>query len=191
METYCGIILKGGEDEDCGVAFITDAGVETYSTQDDEEIMELVKEYRPRIIALNAPQEVVADKIFPGTVEEETPLDPETAKLFRSGEKELIDEGYSMLPQDMRNRRVLERAEFISNSVKRSGVGARIIESHPGLIAKKLEVTGDHHLEAYGLETEDIENVWEFDAVLLALTAKLFDEDMCEGDDIILPKKPE
>lgn len=207
---YCGIILKGDEDEDCALAFITEDGVRTYSTADDEEIMGYIEEHRPEVIALNAPQEhrpqtAFYDPVTEGnpeqpneskddekddedTEESESPLHPETAKLYRSGEEELIKEGYSILPQEMRNRRLLERAEFLCNSIKRSGVGSTIIESNPGLVAKKLGITGDRQLEAYGVDTSDVENVYEFDALLLALTARFYAEDEYEDKDIILPK---
>lgn len=205
MSSYCGIILKGDEEAACALAFITEDGVTTYSTTDDEQIMEHLEEYRPQVVALNAPQEHVHDEELhqptpsktketeetgPGSSNEEDTngLDPATAQQFRSGEKELVEDGHSMLPTGMRDRRLLERAEFLSNSIKRSGLGSTIIESNPKLVAKKLDVSGDRKLEAYGIDTTDIENVYEFDAVLLALTAKFFDEDQYEDKDIILPK---
>ncbi len=193
--TYCGIILNGEEGEDCAVAFITDddddrdEDVATYSTHRDEDIIDLITEYRPDVIALNAPPEEIQDKELVSSPESDTDVDPDTAQQFRSGEEELVDEGYSLLPRDMRSRRLLERAEFLSNSIKRSGVGAQIIESHPKLVAQRLDITDDRHLEAYGIDTDDIESVWEFDAVLLAYTAKLYADDQCDGTDIVLPEE--
>lgn len=119
--------------------------------------------------------------------DDEGPLDPETAQMYRSGEEELVDEGHSILPQEMRDSSLLERAEFLANSIKRSGVGAHIIESNPRLVADILDVAGDRELSAYGVETEDVHNVTEFDAALLALVARFYDEDMVQEKDIVLP----
>lgn len=193
MDAYCGIKLTGDRDEDCTLAFITEDGVDTYSTGDDQEIMDLIEDYRPHVIALNAPPEPVRDKELvrqPSDDDDEPELDPATAQQFRSGEEELVEDGYTILPTDMRDRRLLERAEFLSNSIQRTGIGSQIIESNPKLVSQRLDITDDQHLEAYGVDTSDIDNVWEFDAVLLAYTAKQYAEDNCDGEDIVLPEDP-
>jgi len=205
MSVYCGIVLTGDEDTACALAFLTDDGTVTYSTPDDETIIERIEDHRPDVIALNAPQEQQQPKDFHAPIEpqdddqaaeessdddngDDHALHPATAAQFRSGEEELIADGYSMLPTAMRDRRLLERAEFLSNSIKRSGIGATIIESNPRLVAERLDIGGDTELKAYGVETEDIDGVREFDALLLALTAKFFDEDKAVDKDIIIPE---
>lgn len=221
MTTYCGIVLTGTKDDPCGLAFITDDGVHAYSTPDDEEMIELLEEHRPQVVALNAPQERLKseqirkermeneqrqrmkeqqkkqqeqqgqddpeDENPENAEEDEDLLDPKTAQMYRTGEEELVEEGHSILPQEMRDSSLLERAEFLANAIKRSGVGAHIIESNPRLVADILDVAGDRELSAYGVETEDVHNVTEFDAALLALVARFYDEDMVQEKDIVLP----
>lgn len=209
MDTYAGIILTGDEDEPCALAFIMEeagTAVKTYSTTEDERIMELLEEHRPTVVALNAPQQRPKREDFQNPVEpqqseeeqqddtedgDDRELDPATAQQFRSGEQELVEEGYNVLPQQMRDNQLLERAEFLSNSIKRAGLGTTIIESNADLVARRLNVTGDDGLEAYGLETDSINSVHEFDAVLLAYTAKLYVDDETVDKDLILPEETE
>lgn len=168
---YCGIMLRGDTETACGIAFITDDEVTTASTTEDDEILALLEEYRPIVITLNAPSE------------------REDIDGFREGEEDLIEDGFSMLPQEMRDRGVLERAEFLTERIKRSGVGARVIESDPHVVMDQLDIAGDADLKDYGYDTGPIESATEFEAVVLALTAKLYDEDHYEEKGLIIPKE--
>lgn len=190
MTTYCGIMLTGEKEKPCGLAFISDEGVTTHSTTGDEEIMSLLEDNRPKIIALNAPAErAKKNKLHESPDDDdESALDPETSQMFTKDEEELVNEGHALLPQEMRDQQLLERAEFLVNTVKRAGIGAQFIQSKPNLIAETLNVEGDTMLEAYGIDTSDIEHVREHDALLLAFTAKRYDEEDYEDKDIILPE---
>lgn len=168
MTTYCGIKLTGEQEDPCTLVCINGDTV-TLSTTEDEELMDALRDHRPKILALNAP---------------ETSGQQEG---FRENEQELVDKGYQMRPLEMRNQQLLERAEFLSNTIKRSGMGIQIIESNPYVIAQQLDVEGDAVLEEHGIDTGPIENVAAFDAALLALTAKLYDEHDHETADIVLP----
>ncbi len=165
---YCGIVLTGDVAEATAIAFIDDDTVTTTSVHDDEEIMELLEERRPTVIALNAPPERV----------------DETG--FREGDEDLIDEGHAMLPQGMRDTALLERAAFLTRSVRRTGFG-QVIEVDPDIARQELDIEGDDGLGDYGYETGDIHTVDEFHAVVLALTAKLFDHDQYSDYGIIVP----
>lgn len=182
---YCGIMLTGDMDKPCGVAFLDEEGVETFSPTGDEEILALVKEHNPSIVALNAAPEREPDRV--DTPKEDSVLDPETASTFREGEQDLVDDGHAVLPREMRDRKLLERAEFIANSLKRAGIGCTIIESRPGVVAKMLDVATDDDLAQHDVDPSSIEHTREFDAALLALTARMHDKEETEDKDIIVP----
>lgn len=185
---YCGIVLSGAEEQPCGVACVEDETVETLSTVEDAEIIDFLEERRPIVIALNAPPEHVPEEDLSESPEE-SDLDEHTAQQFRKGEEELVNEGFSILPQEMRDRNLLERAEYLATGIKGSGVGAEIIESHPRIAMEKLDIGGDADLDGYGIETGTVRSAREFEAVVLALVARLYDEDHYEDRDVIIPKE--
>lgn len=184
---YCGIMLTGDADKPCGVAFLDEDGVETFSPTGDEEIVDLVRERNPSIVALNAAPEREPDRV--DTPNEDSALDPETASQFREGEQDLVDDGHAVLPRTMRDRKLLERAEFIANSLKKSGVGCTIIESRPGIVAKMLDVATDDDLAQHDIDPSSIQHTREFDATLLALTARMHDAEETADKDIIVPEE--
>lgn len=172
--SYCGIMLTGEEGGRVGMAFLTaDREVECVTVTDDEAIMDQLEQHRPEVIVLNAPPE------------------REKTSGFRKGEEELIEEGYNLLPQGMRDRRLLERAEFLTNTIMRSGLGATVIESEPTVAAEKLDITGDDHLEARGLEVSGVNNTLEFDALVLAWVGKLYVDEETEEKSLIVPQVEE
>lgn len=171
MSMYCGIVLSGTTDEDCGLAFLDGEGeVETFSVAEDDDIVDLLEEHRPDVVALNAAPD----------------RDPSTE--FRHEEQELVDSGYAMLPQGMRDRAVLERAAHLATVIESSGIGARVIESDPDVIAQALEVAGDEDLVDRDIEPDDIEHVREFDAVLLAVVARMEADGETEAHGLVVPE---
>ncbi len=173
---YCGIHLAGDTDDDSTVACISDAGTETFSVSTNDEIVALLEERRPEVTALNAPPTRATE-----------PKKGDGA--FRSGEEELIDEGHTMLPQGMRDRAVLERADHLSRHIEASGIGTTLIESDAQIVSERLGIEGDPDLTARGIATEGISSTWEFDAVVLALVAKLYADNQCEDHDIVVPEE--
>lgn len=172
---YCGIVLTNSPEEPSAVAFVDDDGVVTAeSVAGNEDIVALLQEHRPTIVALNAPPERVTEQ-------------PEE---FRAGEQELVDEGHRILPQGMRDRQVLERAAHLTRQVEGSGVGCRVIESDPHVVARMLDIATDDDLDDYGVVPADITSAREFDAVILAIVAKLAD-DRTDDRDIMVPAEPD
>ncbi|MCJ7479258.1 MAG: hypothetical protein MUP63_03730 [Candidatus Nanohaloarchaeota archaeon QJJ-7] len=187
---YCGILLSGSTDEDSCVAFLEEGAIETFSVETNDEIIELVDEKSPEIITLNAsPERKQRGEGFSEPEDSEGSLDPETASKFREGEQELVEEGHSLLPQRMREKSVLERADHLSRRIEASGSGSQIIESNSRIVTEILDLSGDEELEDLGIETSDIETVWEYDAVVLAVVAKLYSDDRCEEHGIIVPEE--
>lgn len=172
-EVYCGLALFGDKETPCGIAFLSDS-VDTFSETDDEEILELVEEHRPAIIAFSTP--------LRGPVKE---------KGFNEDEEELVDEGHSFLPRSMMDKKELERAVFLKNSIKRLGITPDFIECRPLVTSDVLDVNGDEDLEDLGVTTGAIHNTQEFDAVLAAITAKFYANDQYEEKGFIVPKEME
>ncbi|MFB6265987.1 MAG: hypothetical protein ABEI07_02775, partial [Candidatus Nanohaloarchaea archaeon] len=102
---------------------------------------------------------------------------------------ELVDEGHRLLPQGMRDGSVLERAEHLSRSIEASGVGTVIVESDPVLVSERMGLAGDEGLEDLGVETGTIEDVREYDAVVLAVVAELYSDNRCEDHGIVVPEE--
>ncbi|MFB6265693.1 MAG: hypothetical protein ABEI07_01265 [Candidatus Nanohaloarchaea archaeon] len=169
----CGIVLSGDLSEDSQVAFLEKDSLETFSVSTNDEIVELLEGRRPEVTALNAPPE----KVGRGKTGQ-----------FREGEQDLVEEGHSILPQGMRDSAVLERAEHLSRSIEAAGVGTTIIESVPRLAASILDLSGDEDLERLGVSTGEIENVGEYDAVVLAVVAALYADNRCEDHGIVVPE---
>lgn len=167
---YCGIVLDG-RGKQCHVAFLDSGEVEIVSSGSNEKIVEMVSERAPDVTVLNAPSE------------------RSNVQGFREGDEELIEEGHAMLPQGMRDNEVLERAAHLSRSLEASGAATRIIESDPRLVSEVLGLDGDAGLEEMGVETREIRNVKQYDAVVLAVLGKLYSDNRCEDHGIVVPEE--
>lgn len=171
---YCGIKVSGEREQPCGVAFLGD-DLETFSETDDERILELLEDRRPTIVAFSAPIQGGGRK-------------PEG---FTDDEQDLVDEGHTFLPREQHNTDEMERTLFLKNSIKRLGFMPEMLECRPRVTAQRLEAHDDAALEAYGIPTDGIRSTWEFDAVLAALTAKLYDNQMFAEKGFIVPELDE
>ncbi len=170
-DTFCGLVMQKSKDIDCGVTFLSDK-VECFSEKEDESIVELIKERKPDVVAFNAPLNV-----------------SKTGEGFKKGEKDLIEEGFSFLPRSMHDSDKLERTEFMKDILKRKVPQAEIIECRPMITAEVLDIEGDKDLEELGIDTDEIHNTKEFEALLAALTAKYYANEMYRDKGFIVPKK--
>ncbi|MDY6766466.1 MAG: hypothetical protein SVW77_03795 [Candidatus Nanohaloarchaea archaeon] len=166
----CGIVLTGDTDDPSAVAFYDDGTVTVTGAAGNDEIVDFVAENGPTVVALNAP---------PRRKQEDS---------FRDGEEELIDDGYAMLPQGMRDRAVLERADHLARSIEAAGTGTTIIESNARIAGAVLGLEGDDDLAAHGVETGDISSARQYDAVVLAIVASLYADNRCEDHGIVVPQ---
>jgi len=168
---YCGIKVSGERERPCGIAFLGDE-LETFSETDDERILELLEERKPNIIAFSVPIQGAGP----------------TPEGFTEQEQELVDEGHTFLPRGQTDTREMERALFLKNSIKRLGFMPEMLECRPRVTADELGIHTDDELEDHGIPSEDISSTWEFDAVLAALTAKLYDNELYEEKEFIIPR---
>ncbi|MDY6761886.1 MAG: hypothetical protein SVY41_02460 [Candidatus Nanohaloarchaea archaeon] len=166
----CGIVLTGDTDQASAVAFYDDGEVTVSDAASNDDIVALVAEKGPTVVALNAPPK------------------RSRATDFREGEEELIDDGHAMLPQGMRDQAVLERADHLARSIQAAGTGTTIIESNARLAGDILGLEGDADLEDHGIGTGDITSTRQYDAVVLAIVADLYADNRCEDHGIVVPE---
>jgi len=172
-ETFCGIKVSGERETPCGLAFLSD-DVETFSETDDEQILKLIEERQPKIIAFSTSMQ----RSRPG-------------EGFSEDEDELVDEGHSFLPRGMVDKDEIERAIFLRDSIKRLSFIPEMIECRPAVTMEALDIEGDADLEDFGIETSSIHNTQEFDAVLAAVTAKFYANDRFKEKGFVVPEQLE
>ena len=161
---------KEEEEEDGSYSVITS------SVFGDEQILEKIDQVNPDLIAIDAPLS--------------------WGEKFRPAEREMIKDGYRLLPLNMNSMKELtKRAIRLKERINYPSV-----ECHPTSSAKALKIE-KKPIEAFvkacerkfSLKFKNIpKNQHEVDAVLAALTAKFYLLDKCriygkEGEEIILP----
>ncbi|MCJ7450320.1 MAG: hypothetical protein MUP58_01115 [Candidatus Nanohaloarchaeota archaeon QJJ-9] len=170
-EVFCGLVITGEKEKPCGVAFLND-DLESFSVTEDEEILTLMDKHKPDVIAFNVPL-----------------TGPGKTEGFREDEEDLVDEGYSFLPPAVHDDMKLERAVFLKNSIKRMEFMPELVECRPELTSEILKVKSDAELEDRGFDPSPVSNVREFNAVLAAITAKLYSNDGCVDKGVLVPEE--
>lgn len=163
-----GLVLKDEPGKECGVAFL-DEELETYSVESNEEIIELLEEYGPEVVAVNA-------------------SDKTSIKEFSKDEEELREEGHIFTPLSHESE-LVKRFEALKAGCQQS-LGPdmpEFVRFDPRITADELAIHNDEGLKSFGLETEDIRSSDEFDAVLGAVTARFYQQDQFEDMGIIVP----
>ena len=142
----------------------------------DEQILEKIKEVNPDLIAIDAPLT--------------------WAEKFRPAERKMIKDGYRLFPLNMGFMK-----ELTARAIRlKKRINYPSVECHPTSSAKALKIV-KKPIEAFvkacerkfSLKFKNIpKNQHEVDAVLAALTAKLYLLGKCkiygkEGEEIILP----
>ena len=137
---FVGIDLAAKEKNPTGFAF-ANRKLELKILHTDVEILEKINYYKPKVVAIDAPLSLPK-----GTL--------------RPAERELIAEGYKLLPITGAMRTLARRAVALKKKI-----GAEVIEVHPTSSNKILK-----------LKRKEIpaKNKHEFDAALAAITAKCY-----------------
>jgi hypothetical protein len=165
----CGINFAEDDSSDSGVAFLGDE-LETFSVESNEEIIELVEERTPKIIAVNT-----------GMQERESLSD---------GEEELQEEGHIFTPAQHDTQRV-RRFEAFKGLLQRKLPGEEIpefIRFDPVISGRELAIDTDSALESYGVDASGIESSAEFDAALGAVTARFYQQEQTEEMGVQVPE---
>jgi len=167
-----GIDLAARTTNVSSIATYEDGRIRTYSVYSDENILEIIKNFKPDVLAIDAPLVVVE-------------------KPFRSAEREMQQFGYKLMPLNTPDMQDLaKRASSIGYAIENL---TKVIECHPNSTKKALNVNNVKELKNVKF-LNIIKNEHESDAIFAVVTALFFKEDNYNsfGDDeegyIIVPK---
>ena len=189
-----GIDLAGSERRNTGICVMDERrNVKTWIVHTDKEIVELVKEYMPEVIAIDAPLSLPKGR---------KRIDEKCDIHFRLCDLELRKRGIKFFPITLGPMRMLTR-RGIELKKKLQQMGFEVIEVYPGatqdLFGLPRKQQGLERLKK-GLERlgvkglKDVMSGDELDAITAALTAILYLEGKCEeiGDPseglMVIPK---
>jgi predicted nuclease with RNAse H fold len=156
----CGVDLRGVARKPSGVALLGEGLLYVGVFHWDEELLELVRAYRPSVVAVDAP------------------LSP--AEGFREVDREMLRRGFRVLPPGWRGMRALvERAVRLSREL--ASLGVTVIETHPRSALAASGCTAETLLRMHGVEpcrelTRD-----ELDAIISAIVARYYAEGVRAG----------
>ena len=165
----CGIVFSETEEKDSSVAFLSD-GIESFTFETNEEVIELVKERKPQLIAVN------------------TGL--EERKRLSDGEEKLQEEGFIFTPAKddvKRIRRFLAFKAFLAQKLSGDEL-PEYIRFDPVITGRELAIDTDEALEGYGIDASDINSAGEFDAALGAVTARFFQKNQVRDLSVSVPE---
>lgn len=164
-----GLILADSPEKDCAIAFLGDE-VSTFTVKTNEEIVELVEERKPDVLAVNAGDE-------------------ESLEEFTKHEKELREEGFAFTPTS-HQKTLMKRLEALKQHMLQE-MGAEqpeFIRFDPHITSEILAVHSDRALEALGVDTSEIGSSKEFDALVGAITARFYQQNQYRDLGIVIPE---
>jgi len=167
-----GIDLAADEKNATGIAEYEDGKIRTFTVYKDKDILEVVEEFKPNLVVVDAPLMIVE-------------------KPFRSAEKEMQSLGYSLLPLNTEGMKELAaRGVRLKNQIEKV---CDVIECHPSSTKKALGVSTIHELKNVKF-MNIVKNEHEIDAIFAAVTGVFYLDGLYQqfGDPeegfIILPK---
>lgn len=163
-----GIVLSDSTDKKSHAAFLGDE-LKTFSVDTNEELLELIDRYEPRVIAFNVGTET-------------------SMKEFNKKEEELKEEGHSFMPTSHEPRRSKRLEALKTRIIHSADEKPEIIRFEPHITADELALHGDSGLESLGVDPSGIENAGEFDAVLGAVTSRFYSQNQFEDLGVIVPE---
>jgi len=162
-----GLVLSNSEKEESHITFLGDETA-SFSLKENSDIMDKIEEFDPEILAVDAGTEQMRGELT-------------------SQEEDLKEEGYSFTPTSMEKKKS-KRLQALKASLTRQGVNPELIRFDPHITAKELAIDGDHALESMGVETDELNNSHQFDAMLGAVTARFYQQDQFEDLGVIVPE---
>ncbi|MFB6174584.1 MAG: hypothetical protein ABEJ87_01240 [Candidatus Nanohalobium sp.] len=163
-----GLILKDKVGGKSFVAFL-DEGLECFSVNENQEIVELFEEKEPDIVAANVGLE-------------------QSQEELTKQEEELQDAGYTFTPNSHREKLVKRLDALKAQLTHETGLQPEFIRFEPQISARELAVDGDEALESYGLDVSDIGSAGEFDAALGCVTGRFYQENQYVEHGVVVPE---
>ena len=156
-----GLILTDNIEQESQIAFLEDE-VNSFSVNENSELIELIEEYEPELIAANVG--------------------------LKQEEQELKEEGHIFTPNSHREKIVKRLDALKSQLTHQTGLQPDFIRFEPQISAKELAIDSDKALKSYGVDTSEIDSVGEFDAVVGAVTARFYQENQYEDLGVVIPE---
>lgn len=163
-----GLVLSDVKGEKCQIAFL-DETLECFEPETNEDILELVEEKKPEVLAIDA-----------GQLE---------GSGLKKEEENLKEEGHSFMPSSHEKKKS-RRMEALENQLELEMGPEKpaVIRFDPHITVKELALDGDEALEALGVDTSGITSAKQFDAVVGAVTARFYQQNQYEDLGVIVPE---
>ncbi|MEM5827994.1 MAG: DUF429 domain-containing protein [Candidatus Aenigmatarchaeota archaeon] len=189
---FCGIDLAGSEKRITGLAVMGEKfNVKTYSLFSDKEILEKISEYKPKIIAIDAPLSLPRGR---------NDINERNNVHFRKCDLELRKYKIKFFPITLGPMRMLTlRGIRLKNHLEK--LGYEVIETFPGAfydiygIQRKNKNKILNFLKSFINIENEIRNLHELDAIVCALIAYMHFKGLTEelGDKnegiLVIPRK--
>ena len=164
-----GLVLTDTEEKESHLAFLGEDGLETVSIKDTGEIVDLIQENEPEVLAANCGTEL-------------------SGREWTKKEEDLKEEGYSFTPASNEKKKV-ERMRAIKRSLKHHMERSpEIIRFDPRISTEELSLHGDEALRSFGIDPSNIQSSRQFDAAVGAVTARFYSEEQYEDLGVIVPQ---
>lgn len=164
-----GLVLKDTTEEESKLVFLGEE-VDIYEVGTNDDIVELVAEKEPEVVAVDVGTEVGREE-------------------FTEQEEELKEEGYRFTPTSHETKRA-KRLEALKAQVfeEMGATGPEVIRFEPQITADELAAHDDDALRSYGIDPSAIEDAEQFDAMLGAITARFYEQNQVKDLGVIVPE---
>ncbi|PSG99031.1 MAG: hypothetical protein BRC29_02785 [Nanohaloarchaea archaeon SW_7_43_1] len=164
-----GLMLASRKGNKSSLAFIGDSSTETFSINNTEELIDMIVDRNPEILAINCGTELNGDNLT-------------------QDEEELKEEGYSFTPSNNEKKKV-ETTRAIERSIKHHMDNPpEIIRFDPFISSRELSLNSDDSVESLGVDTSNIGSSREFDAVVGAITARFYSQNQYTHSGVVVPE---
>lgn len=164
-----GLILTTTEEDESSLAFIGEDGTEAFSIKDTGELVDIIVERKPEILAVNCGTELSGDDLT-------------------QDEEELKEEGYNFTPSSNEKKKV-ERTRAIDRSLNHHMDNPpELIRFDPFISSRELALDSDKAVESLGVDTSNTGSSQEFDAVVGAITARFYSQNQYKESGVVIPE---
>ena len=166
-----GLILSDDGKINSEIAFLGDE-LKVFSLENNQEIVEKIKEFEPEIVAVNSASEIIREELS-------------------EQEEDLKEEGYNFTPSRTESKKI-KRLQALKAVLNRDMMDSpEFIRFDPHITADQLAIDGDKALNSYGIDSSEINSARQFDAVLGSVTARFYQQEQFQDLGVIVPENLE
>ncbi|MFB6190537.1 MAG: hypothetical protein ABEJ91_03105 [Candidatus Nanohaloarchaea archaeon] len=164
-----GVILKDSTEEKTQLVFLS-GETECCRASTNDEIIELIKEREPEVVAVDAGTQVGRDE-------------------FNEQEEELKEEGYSFTPTSHETKKARRLEALKARLFEEMGAKQpEIIRFEPRITAEELALHDESALGSLGVDASGLESSEQFDAMLGAVTARFYEQNQVRDLGVVIPE---